>query len=83
MTWAQGGQVAATHEREYGDATIHTTSDPSHPPSTLFKDLPNSFQVWMSHGDQLSQFPAGFQSCAKTATAPHVAIGNTDKRMYG
>lgn len=40
-------------------------------------------QVWMSHGDQLSQIPADFHVVGRTPTAPFAAIAHNDKPWYG
>lgn len=37
----------------------------------------------MSHGDQLSALPEGFQIIASTATAPFAAIGHQSKDLFG
>ena len=37
----------------------------------------------MSHGDQVSDLPAGFHVTASTSTAPLAAIENKDKHIYG
>ena len=40
-------------------------------------------QVWMSHGDQLSEMPADFHVIGSTATAPYAAIAHNSKPFYG
>ena len=39
--------------------------------------------VWMSHGDQLSKMPEGFEVIARTATSPYTAIAHKERAMYG
>jgi len=40
-------------------------------------------QVWMSHGDQLSEIPADFHVIGHTPTAPFASIAHNDKPWYG
>jgi GMP synthase (glutamine-hydrolysing) len=49
--------------------------------SELFKGLPRSLEVWMSHGDEALALPAGFKLLAKSATAL-AAIENTTQKLY-
>jgi GMP synthase (glutamine-hydrolysing) len=39
--------------------------------------------VWMSHGDHLTQVPAGFRSIASSPNAPFAAIANPERKIYG
>jgi len=48
-----------------------------------YRLTPESFQVWMSHGDQLSEIPADFHVIGHTSTAPFAAIVHNDKPWYG
>ena len=34
--------------------------------SSLFRDLPASLPVWMSHGDRITALPPGFRSVAQS-----------------
>jgi GMP synthase (glutamine-hydrolysing) len=56
--------VVACPKREYGHAEI-TVSEPSR----LFKDLPPSLNVWMSHGDEAKALPSGFKVIARSNNA--------------
>jgi GMP synthase (glutamine-hydrolysing) len=78
-----GGQVSPSREREYGAAAIQL--DGAHPEagSPLFRDLPPSLQVWMSHGDRVETLPAGFAPIAASANSPYAAIADEARRMYG
>lgn len=75
----EGGTVAPGTAREFGRATVElqTSSCP------LVADLPSSFPVWMSHGDQLASIPDGWTSVAGTATAPHVIMQSHHHRWFG
>ena len=76
MTYKLGGRVRSAAKREYGHAEVYVRED-----SRLFKGLPAGLQVWMSHGDEAEQLPAGFKEIARTSNAL-AAIENTDKQMW-
>ena len=40
-------------------------------------------QVWMSHGDKVTQFAPGFKIVAGSDGAPFAVIANEDRRYYG
>ncbi|MCC6176423.1 MAG: glutamine-hydrolyzing GMP synthase [Chloroflexi bacterium] len=63
-----GGAVAQSGKREYGPAVLERTGDSA----GIFADLPDSFAVWMSHGDNVTQVPSGF-SVVATSDNSHVA----------
>ncbi len=67
-----GGQVAPTKTREYGHAVLYQNAA-DHP---LLEGLPPSMPVWMSHGDQITGLPPGFQSLAYTDSSPVAAMGS-------
>ena len=56
----RGGHVAPAQRREYG----HTRIQLAKPRHCLFEDLPESFAVWMSHGDKVDRLPLGFSGLA-------------------
>ena len=73
-----GGKVAPGEKREYGSASL--TQESSGPTlqatESLLYDMPDSFQVWMSHGDRVDLLPPGFTSLAGTENSPNAAISN-------
>ncbi len=72
-----GGKVRSAPKREYGHAEV-TIEDGSTP---LFAGLPPSIQVWMSHGDEAEELPAGFRRVAVTSNAL-AAIANEERRIW-
>jgi GMP synthase (glutamine-hydrolysing) len=78
MAQALGGTVAQTGGREYGATDMHIAN--AHP---LVAGQPADQTVWMSHGDQVSVAPEGFQVVASTEATPVAAFANDAKRMYG
>lgn len=75
LTHALGGKVNPSSEREYGFAEISQLVS-----SQLVSSLS---QVWMSHGDKVTELPKGFISLAKSENSPYAAMGNLDKKYFG
>ena len=78
LSQALGGTVEHTGLSEFGRTELHREG-----PSELLADLPEKFNVWMSHGDSVSQAPAGFSITAKSAGAPIAAFENLTTRSAG
>lgn len=68
MARAMGGQVANDGGREYGRTMLR------HRGNALFAGLPTELSVWMSHADQVSAVPDGFETVAFSAECPHAAM---------
>ncbi len=62
MAQQGGGQVEASAHREYGRAQLSLLEE-SNP---LLKDLSPQSQVWMSHGDTITNIPANYRLLAST-----------------
>ncbi len=78
LTYALGGIVAGSQHREYGFAQIeHRSSD-----NPLFNGIPDSIDVWMSHGDRIERPPHGFEPLAHSDNSPYVAMGDTTRALY-
>ncbi|MCE9554514.1 MAG: glutamine-hydrolyzing GMP synthase [Planctomycetes bacterium] len=75
---ALGGQVASTPAREYGRAHCRISD-----PDELLSGLPTEMEVWMSHGDQVSQVSDQFRPLAATATCPIAAVRHTKLPIFG
>ena len=79
-----GGATEAADQREFGHATVELVAQ-----DTLFEGLkdhpgsPPKLDVWMSHGDHVSEAPPGFTVTARTDRIPVAAMANEDKRWYG
>jgi GMP synthase (glutamine-hydrolysing) len=48
----------------------------------LFANLPETLQVWNSHGDRLSKVPPGFKSVAVTENSDHAAFEDRARKMF-
>jgi GMP synthase (glutamine-hydrolysing) len=78
MAHELGGDVVASHRREYGPATVTITAEDG-----LFKGLDRDQPVWMSHGDSILRPPKGFHATAQTDSTPFAGLANADQRLYG
>lgn len=67
-----GGRVAPAQRREYGNAVVRVHE----PPSPLFRGLPERFNVWMSHGDTITELPAGFSVIAHSDNSAIAAMAH-------
>jgi GMP synthase (glutamine-hydrolysing) len=77
ITHHLGGKVLSAPKREYGHADV-TIQDRE---TALFKGLPETIQVWMSHGDEASELPEGFKLTAATSNAL-AGIVNEERRIW-
>ncbi|CDF37019.1 GMP synthase (glutamine-hydrolysing) [Chondrus crispus] len=82
MAWSLGGHVVPGVKKEYGHMDIHITAR-KHPLAQLFHGLPDTFSVWMSHGDKLAALPTGFVDVANTANTEHAAVSHPSRWFYG
>ncbi len=88
QTMAQqlGGKVEAGTKREFGYAEIRARGH-----SALFKDIQDRvnseghgmIDVWMSHGDKVTELPAGFKIIASNDTTPIAAFADETRQFYG
>lgn len=80
-----GGEVSCSDKREFGYSELVLKND-----CRLFANAQDRSQservlldVWMSHGDKVTELPEGFVVSASTASAPIAAISNEAKGLYG
>ncbi|CAD6565995.1 MAG: GMP synthase (glutamine-hydrolyzing) [Tremellales sp. Tagirdzhanova-0007] len=82
-----GGSVDAHAHKEYGYAKIKVEKTGKGDADRLFQgiemDQDGGFQVWMSHGDQLTSLPPQFVVIASTPTSPYTAIAHESKPVFG
>ena len=75
-----GGKVEpATTHREYGVAAV----DVFETQHGLFQNLATRENVLMSHGDRITEIPAGFVTTASNPSCPFAAFENTERQIYG
>ncbi|HUF96286.1 MAG TPA: glutamine-hydrolyzing GMP synthase [Acidimicrobiia bacterium] len=78
MASIAGGEVANTGNAEFGKAQLHVVAD-----SLLLSDLPKEQQVWMSHRDEVTKPPPGFEAVASSPGAQVAVMEDRERRMYG
>lgn len=76
MAHLLGGRVEASAEREYGRAEIEVLG------GELLRNTPRSQTVWMSHGDDTLEMPAGFIKTASSINAPISGMENRTRKLY-
>ncbi|WP_026879414.1 glutamine-hydrolyzing GMP synthase [Ignatzschineria larvae DSM 13226] len=79
MTHKLGGKVEKASNREYGLAFLHVDLKET----TLFDGLPETQSVWMSHGDLVTEVPAGFEVTAHSSDCPIAAMECPERNLYG
>ena len=75
---ALGGRVQSVPAREYGRAHCRVNRS-----SELFAGVPDEIDVWMSHGDQVSEVSDDFLSLAATQTCPVAAVKHRQLPIFG
>ncbi len=75
---ALGGTVAPTGIREYGATALTVLAG-----GEILDGQPDEQICWMSHGDQVTKAPAGFEVLATTQITPVAAFANHEKKIYG
>ncbi len=86
MAVALGGTVETGHEREFGYAQVRARGH-----SRLLRDIEDHtgpsgeglLDVWMSHGDRVSELPPGFKAIASTDNAPLAGMADDERGLYG
>jgi len=87
QTMAQqlGGKVEAGHTREFGFAQIR-----AHGHTALLDGIQDAvndeghglLDVWMSHGDKVTELPHGFKLMASNAACPIAGMADESRRFY-
>ena len=81
-----GGQVEPSTHREFGYAQIR-----AHGHSNLLREIQDHttsegyglLDVWMSHGDRVTELPENFKVIASSESAPFSGMANEEKGFYG
>ena len=80
-----GGKVEGSDLREFGYARIKTEGS-----SDLLKDIADHIEngdkhldVWMSHGDKVTEMPEGFELMASNDSCPIAGMYHAEKNYYG
>jgi len=86
MAGQLGGTVESSNHREFGFAQVRARGH-----SRLLKDIedhvtPEGYgllDVWMSHGDRVTQLPPGFKMIASSDGAPMAGMADETRGFYG
>jgi GMP synthase (glutamine-hydrolysing) len=78
LAFDMGGAVQSSPNREFGYARLKVVDTSS----ALFQGLPPEMDVWMSHGDQVTSVPDGFQVTALTDDAVN-AFEDAGRGIFG
>jgi GMP synthase (glutamine-hydrolysing) len=81
-----GGKVEPSPFKEFGYARVTVEQ-----PSRLLQNIEDhvddegrsQLDVWMSHGDKVTELPGGFELLASTKSAPIAAIADDGRGYYG
>jgi GMP synthase (glutamine-hydrolysing) len=81
-----GGKVESSSVQEFGHAQVKLETE-----TKLFKDIcdhvydngDKQLDVWMSHGDKVTQMGQGFQLMASTPSCPIAGVFHEEKQFYG
>ena len=81
-----GGKVESSNKREFGYAHVRARGH-----TALLKDIEDSttpegfgmLDVWMSHGDKVTELPTGFKLMASTDSAPIAGMADESRQFYG
>ena len=79
LAHALKGRVSQAKVKEYGPTEIEVTNASC----PLFKNLPKTFRVWMSHGDEVSALPEGFETVAQSKDCAYAAMMNLERKIFG
>ncbi len=85
MAHQLGGKVEGGHKREFGFASVRARGH-----TALLKDIGDfttadghgMLNVWMSHGDKVTELPPGFKLMASTDSCPIAGMADEERRFY-
>ncbi|MES2186959.1 MAG: glutamine-hydrolyzing GMP synthase [Pseudomonadota bacterium] len=86
MAHQLGGKVEGGHQREFGFAAVR-----AHGHTELLRDIADfttpeghgMLNVWMSHGDKVTELPTGFKLMASTPSCPIAGMADEARHFYG
>ena len=81
-----GGLVSPSNKREFGHADVRARGH-----TRLLDGIQDyatpmghgMLQVWMSHGDKVTELPQGFKLMASTDSCPIAGMADEERRFYG
>ncbi len=79
LTHFFGGKVVSSDTREYGRANLNFVNNNNQ----LLKNIENNSQVWMSHGDSITEIPDNYEIIASTDDVKIAAYQIGGEHTYG
>src|SRR2546426_256274 len=73
-----GGDAAPAKVPEFGKSVVEI-----HQPDVLFQGLPNRFEVWESHNDEVTILPRDFVALASSQNCDVQAMRHRDRPLFG
>ncbi|MBL8263883.1 MAG: glutamine-hydrolyzing GMP synthase [Xanthomonadaceae bacterium] len=83
MAMQLGGLVEGGHHREFGYAEVEVVGDDKLLGALTDHPGRRGLDVWMSHGDRVTQIPDGFAVTGRTESVPIIAMADEARRWYG
>lgn len=85
MAHQLGGKVESGHKREFGFAAVRARGH-----TELLRDIADfttpeghgMLNVWMSHGDKVTELPPGFKLMASTESCPIAGMADEARKFY-
>ncbi|MBA3772784.1 MAG: glutamine-hydrolyzing GMP synthase [Ramlibacter sp.] len=85
MAHQLGGKVEGHHKREFGFAAVRARGH-----TALLRGIADfttteghgMLNVWMSHGDKVTELPPGFKLMASTESCPIAAMADEERKFY-
>ena len=85
MAWQLGGKVEGGHKREFGHADVRARGH-----TKLLEGIEDyvtpegqgMLNVWMSHGDKVTELPPGFKFMASTDSCPIAGMADEVRGFY-
>jgi GMP synthase (glutamine-hydrolysing) len=85
MAHQLGGKVEGGHKREFGFASVRARGH-----TELLREIADfttadghgMLNVWMSHGDKVTELPPGFKLMASTESCPIAGMADEARRFY-
>ena len=85
MAWQLGGKVEGGHKREFGHADVRARSHTKLLEGVEDYATPEGhgmLNVWMSHGDKVTELPPGFKLMASTDSCPIAGMADEVRGFY-
>ncbi len=78
ICYSLGGKVSPSKEREFGYAAVSFKGK-----SALTDGIKQNSQVWMSHGDKVTELPKDFKAIAHTENSPYAIVAHKKLPIFG